>query len=180
MTEMDMKLIKMYTSFYYKKVDGLGQKIQYMGRLLFDRYERVDSMLTSQIIRDHLAGKIVVAHSLILPNNKIENIVFDYNGRNPDRFYQKAQLMLRNEGFINFTAYNSKTSGHLHLYIHKGHTDLGEGQRLAQLLSLKLGQKIPLEWRMFPNNNLPKDFNILALPYEVFAKERGASWARHM
>lgn len=180
MTEMDMKLIKMYTSFYYKKVDGFGQKIQYMGRLLFDRYERVDSMLTSQIIRDHLARKIVVAHSLILPNNKIENIVFDYNGRNPDRFYQKAQLMLRNEGFINFTAYNSKTSGHLHLYIHKGHTDLGEGQRLAQLLSLKLGQKIPLEWRMFPNNNLPKDFNILALPYEVFAKERGASWARHM
>ena len=66
------------------------------------------------------------------------------------------------------------------LYIHKGHTDLIEGQRLARTLSLKLGQKMPLEWRVFPNIDLPRDFNILIVPYEVYAKERGASWARHM
>ncbi len=29
-------------------------------------------------------------------------------------------------------------------------------------------------------NNKPRDFNILIVPYEVYAKERGASWARHM
>lgn len=180
MTEMEMKLIKIHTAYYYKKINGLGTKVHHLGRLLFDRYERVDATLTGQVIRDHLAKKIIVAHSLILPRDKVENIVFDYNGRNPDRFYQKAQLLLRNEGFINFTAYKSRTPGHLHLYIHKGHTDLGEGQRLAKLLSMKLGQKLPLEWRAFPNADLPREFNILALPYEVFAKERGASWARHM
>lgn len=180
MTEMELKLIKMHSAFYFKKLDGLGQKVHYNGRLLFDKFQRVNSMLTNQIIRDHFARKITVAHSLILPGDKVENIVFDYNGRNPDRFYHKAQLLLRDEGFINFTAYNTKTPGHLHLYIHKGHTDLSEGQRLARTLSLKLGQKMPLEWRVFPNIDLPRDFNILIVPYEVYAKERGASWARHM
>lgn len=180
MTEMDLKLIKMHTAFYYKKVDGIGQKVHYNARLLFDKFERVTSPLTSPIIRDHFAKRITVAHSLILPGDKVENIVFDYNGRSPDRFYQKAQLLLRNEGFINFTAYTTKTPGHLHLYVHKGHTALGEGQRLAKILSMKLAQKTPLEWRVFPTNDLPREFNILALPYEVFAKERGASWAKHM
>ena len=180
MTEMELKLIKIHTAYYYKKVDGLGQKVHYMGRLLFDRYQKVNNMLTSQVIRDHLARKINIAHTLILPNDKVENIVFDYNGRHPERFYQKAQLLLREEGFINFTAYNSKTFGHIHLYVHKGHTDLSEGQRLARLLSLKLGQKLPMEWRVFPNRDIPRDFNILSLPYEVFAKERGSSWAKHM
>lgn len=180
MTEMDLKLIKIHTAFYYKKIAGLGQKIHYNGRLLFDKFERVDSLLSSQLIKDHFAQKIIAAHSLILPGDKVENIVFDYNGRDPERFYHKAQLLFREEGFINFTAYSTRTPGHLHLYIHKGHTSLSEGQTLARMLSLKLGQKTPLEWRVFPNNDLPKEFNILSLPYEVYAKERGASWAKHL
>ena len=113
-------------------------------------------------------------------DKKVENIVFDYNGRNTDRFYHRAQLLLRDEGFINFTAYTTKTPGHLHLYIHKGHTELGEGKRLARTLSMKLSQVCPVEWRVFPNDDLPPNFNILTLPYGVFAKERGASWSKYM
>ncbi|MWV61438.1 DUF1882 domain-containing protein [Helicobacter saguini] len=179
MTEMELKLIKMDTSHYYKKIMGLGQKITYGGRIFYDKFERVNSMLTSQIMQQHFRKEITVAHSLILRGNKVENIVFDYNGRDPQRFYHRAQLLLRDEGFINFTAYTSKTPGHLHLYIHKGHTDLEEGKKLAKTLSMKLASKCPIEWRMFPNNDFPPNFNILALPYEVYAKERGV-WAKYM
>ena len=180
MTEMDLKLIKMDTSHYYLKQSGIGQKVVYSARILYDKFKRVDSMLTSSLIHEHWDKKIIIAHSLILKNSKVENIVFDYNGRNPDRFYHRAQLLLRDEGFINFTAYTTKTPGHLHLYIHKGHTELGEGKRLAKTLSMKLSQSCPLEWRVFPNDTFPPTFNILALPYDVFAKERGASWSKHM
>ena len=180
MTEMDLKLIKLDTSHYHQKKDGIGEKIVYNGRILYDKFSEVDSPLSLGIIQRHWRKEITVAHSLVLKDSKVENIVFDYNGRNTDRFYHRAQLLLRDEGFINFTAYTTKTPGHLHLYIHKGHTDLNEGKRLAKMLSFKLAQNCPLEWRVFPNNELPQNFNILAIPYEVFAKERGASWAKHM
>ncbi|AQQ59274.1 MAG: DUF1882 domain-containing protein [Helicobacter sp.] len=179
MTEMELKLIKIDTRYYYTKAKGLGQKTTHNGRIFYDKFERVDSMLTSQVMQAHFRKEIIVAHSLILRGNKVENIVFDYNGRDPQRFYHRAQLMLRDEGFINFTAYQTKTPGHLHLYIHKGHTDLEEGKRLAKNLSMKLASKCPVEWRMFPSNDVPPQFNILTLPYEVYAKERGA-WAKHM
>ncbi|PAF42453.1 DUF1882 domain-containing protein [Helicobacter sp. 11S02596-1] len=180
MTEMDLKLIKMNTACYYQKKAGIGKRVLHMGKTFFDKFERVDAMLTNALIQKHLRKEITLAHSLILRGNKVENIVFDYNGRHTDKFYHKAQLMLREEGFINFTAYESKTPGHLHLYIHKGHTEIGEGKRLARMLSMKLAQSLPTEWRVFPNDEMPLDFNILVLPYEVYAKERGASWARHL
>lgn len=121
-------------------------------------------------MREHAAKKIVVAHDLITKDNKVENIVFDYNGFNAERFYHRAQLILREEGFINFTAYKTKTPGHLHLYIHKGHTALNEGYSLASKLSMMFASKMPVEWKVFPSMDIPREFNILILPYEVYQK----------
>ena len=113
-------------------------------------------------------------------HDKVENIVFDYNGFNAERFWHRAQLLLREEGFINFTAYETKTPGHLHLYVHKGHTTFQEACQISKMLGAKLAQKMPTEWKMFPSLDIPKNFNILIVPYNVYKKERGASWSKHM
>ncbi|BCX79767.1 DUF1882 domain-containing protein [Campylobacter sp. 19-13652] len=180
MQGIDTTLIKMLTDHYYIKRDTIVNKLEFKGRTLFDKFERVDEPLNFKVIKEHDENKIIVAHSLINRLDKVENIVFDYNGRMPDRFWHRAQLLLREEGYINFTAYESKTPGHLHLYVHKGHTTLNEAHQLANMLSMKLSQRLVKEWRMFPNLDLPREFNILALPYKLYAKERGASWSKHM
>lgn len=180
MQAIDTSLIKMVTDHYWIKRPSIVQKIDFKGRLYFDKYEKIDETLSRAIIKQHEEGEITVAHSLINRFDKVENIVFDYNGRNTERFWHRAQLLLREEGFINFTAYESKTPGHLHLYVHKGHTTLQEGHQIAKMLSMKLAQKLPREWRMFPNPDIPREFNILALPYRLYQKERGASWSKHM
>lgn len=180
MTSMDMKLIKMVSDHYWLKHDSVVNKIDYKGRTFFNKYEQIAKPLNQQVINQHLKREITVAHSLINRMDKVENIVIDYNGRDPQRFYHKAQLLLREEGFINFTAFETKTEGHLHLYIHKGHTTVQEAIQLGKMLSMKLAAKQPKQWRMFPTQDLPPEYNILNLPYEVYAKERGASWSKHL
>jgi len=180
MNNIDTALIKIDTSHYWIKRDRIVQKIVYNHRTFFDKFEKVNERLSNQIIREHMARKITVAHSLINKYDKVENIVIDYNGRSTDRFWHRAQLLLREEGYINFTAYESKTPGHLHLYIHKGHTTFQEGCQLAKLISMKLAQKLPREWKIFPSSDIPREFNILTLPYKVYNKERGASWSKHL
>ncbi|WP_169763461.1 DUF1882 domain-containing protein [Campylobacter mucosalis] len=180
MQSIDTALIKMITDHYYIKRDTIVNKIEYKGKTFYDKFERVNEFLNFKVIKEHEERKITVAHSLVNRFDKVENIVFDYNGRTPDRFWHRAQLLLREEGFINFTAYTSKTEGHLHLYVHKGHTTFNEACQLANMLSMKLSQRLAKEWRMFPTLDLPKEFNILALPYELYQKERGASWSKHM
>ncbi len=180
MYSVDTTLIKIINRPYYIKRDKIINKISYKGRTFFDKYEKIDAMLTRSIMNQHADREIIVAHQLINDRDKVENIVFDYNGRNTEKFWHRAQLMLREEGYLNFTAYESKTPGHLHLYVHKGHTTLQEGYQIAKTLSTKLSQKLPREWKMFPNPDIPREFNILNLPYKLYAKERGSSWAKHM
>ncbi len=180
MNSNDTALIKMLTDHYWIKRDSIVSKLEVKGRTFFNKFERIDEPLTSTLIRQHEAGEIHIAHSLINKRNQVENIVFDYNGRNTERFWHRVQLLLREEGFINFTGYTTKTPGHLHVYVHKGHTTVQEGEQIAKMLSAKLAQKMPREWRMFPNSDMPREFNILALPYELYQKERGASWSKHM
>ncbi len=180
MTAMDLKLIKMVSDHYWVKSESVVDKIAFKGRTFYNKYERVNKPLSQKVINQHLKGEITVAHSLINSRDKVENIVIDYNGRDPQRFYHRAQLLLREEGYINFTAYETKTEGHLHLYIHKGHTDLQEAYQLGKLISMKLAAKMPKQWRVFPTQELPLEYNILNLPQGVYAKERGASWSKHM
>ena len=180
MQSIDTSLIKMSTDHYWIKRDSIVEKRSHNSRLFFDKYEKIDKKLTSSIINQHLKGEITVAHSLINSRDKVENIVIDYNGRNTQKFWHKVQLLLREEGFINFTAYESKTPGHLHVYIHKGHTTLQEAYQIGKIISAKLAQKLPREWKVFPNPDIPKEFNILTFPYRLYNKERGASWSKHM
>lgn len=180
MNAIDTALIKMITDHYWIKRDTVVEKRIHNGRTFFDKYERINETLTNTIISRHEKGEITVAHSLINKFDQVENIIFDYNGTNTDRFWQRAQLLLREEGFINFTAYESKTSGHLHLYIHKGHTTLQEAYQIGKMLSMKLSAKLPREWKVFPDPDIPREYNILALPYKLYQKERGASWSKHM
>ncbi|MDR2034551.1 MAG: DUF1882 domain-containing protein [Helicobacteraceae bacterium] len=179
-SQLDLKLIKMQTQFYYKKREYGSVKIDFRGKTLYDKFEKVDQTLTLSILNDHFAKKITVAHDLVWKGDMVENIVFDYNGSDPQRFYHRAQLLLREEGFLNFTAYESGASGHLHLYVHKGHTTLSEGSQLAKTLSAKLAQRLPKQWKTFPTLDLPTEFNILVVPYAVYAKERGSDWSKHM
>lgn len=175
----DLRLIKVDTSHYYQYDSALMNKVVYNSKTFFDKFFRVDSLLSVDVIKQHLNKEIIVAHSLI-KNSKVENIVIDYNGTDDVGFYHKAQLLLKKEGFLNWTAYQSKTRGHLHIYVHKGHTDLLEAYFLSKTLSAKLEKVAPKQWRVLPSNDLPPSFNILVLPYEVYAKERGSYWSKHL
>jgi len=183
MYTVDVNMIKIDKTHYFRYTGKVRERISFKGKTFFDKYEEVNKSLTLQVMNAHDAKEEIIAHDLIRKDMRgeyVENIVFDYNGRDPERFWHRAQLMLREEGFLNFTAYKSKTQGHLHLYVHKGHTNLTEAYQVAKLLDQKLGQKLPRQWKMFPSPDIPKEFNILNLPYEVYQKERGSSWAKHM
>lgn len=148
-SDMDLKLIKMITSHYWLKSPGIGEKIHHNGRIFYDKFKKVDEPITRNLLQSHFKKEIVIAHSLINAHDKVENIVFDYNGFNAERFWHRAQLLLREEGFINFTAYETKTPGHLHLYVHKGHTTFQEACQISKMLGAKLAQKCQLNGKCF-------------------------------
>jgi len=175
MYNVDTQAIQLITDHYYIQRPNIVNKIAHNGRTFYNKFERIDAPLTAELMHEHARGNITIAHDLIHPSNHVNNIVFDYNGRQPERFWQTAQFLLREEGFYNFTAYETKTSGHLHLYVHQPQMTLEEAYQIAHRLSSTLATTLLKEWRMFPTEELPREYNILILPYKLYAQERGAS-----
>ena len=51
----------MITSHYWQLTDTT-ERVSFKGKTLYNKYERVDRMLTSSVMSDHADGKITVAH----------------------------------------------------------------------------------------------------------------------
>ncbi|GAA8304913.1 hypothetical protein HpNP133_14850 [Helicobacter pylori] len=60
MTEMELKLIKIDTSHYFEKKPGLGERVDYAGRCYYNKFQRVNAMLTSSLIQKHLKREIEI------------------------------------------------------------------------------------------------------------------------
>jgi hypothetical protein len=168
---MEFNALALNRDHYWLKKDAIVDTITFEGRTFFNKYEKVNRPLSDERINDHLAGKITIAHSLIFADDSVRNIVCDYNGKEPQRFYHWAKSVLKSLGFENFTAFETKTAGHLHLYIHCGRISLQEATQLGTMISQKLAEKIPKQWRFFPNDRLPRQYNILNIPYALYAQE---------
>lgn len=168
---MDFTSLALNRDHYWIKHDAIVDSITFDGRTFFNKYERVDHPLTDNLINRHLAGDITIAHSLIYPDETVRNIVCDYNGKEPQRFYHRSKAILKALGFTSFTAYRTKTEGHLHLYIHCGRISLQEAIQLGTMISKKLAEKTPKQWRFFPTDQLPRQYNILNIPYALYAQE---------
>jgi len=151
---------------YWIKRDHVMEQIHFNNRTFFSKYERIDQELTDDLILDHLHHKVTLAHSLILPGQKITNIVIDYNGDDAQRFYHHLQRKLKALNIENFTPFQSKTAKHLHVYLHYAPMPLQKGIQLGKIISKKLSDKLPGQWRIYPNDNLPEAYNILNLPYD--------------
>jgi len=151
---------------YWIKRDHVVEQIHFNNRTFFSKYERIDAPLTNDLFMDHLHHQITVAHTLIFPDRHIENIIIDYNGDDAQRFYHHLQRKLKALNIENFTPFQSKTAKHLHVYLHYAPMPLQEGIQLGKIISKKLSDKLPGQWRIYPNDNLPEAYNILNLPYD--------------
>ncbi len=151
---------------YWIKRDHIVEQIHFNNRTLFSKYERINSMLTDDLILDHFQHKITLAHSLIFPDKHIENIIIDYNGDHAQQFYHHLKHQFSEQKIGNFTAYQSKTPNHLHVYLNLTSIPLQEGIQLGKIITKKLSDKILGQCRIYPNNNLPEAYNILNLPYD--------------
>ena len=68
--QLDTKLIKMITDHYWVYNEGLSERVSFRGKTLYNKFERVDKMLTSTVYRDHLDGKQTTPKSTGADNSK--------------------------------------------------------------------------------------------------------------
>ncbi len=158
-------LFPLIRDHYWLKHPNIIEEITFEGRTFLSKYEKIDAFLSDDLIDKHRKHKITIATTLPSSANYF---VMDYNGDEKEFFYHKVSKILRSQGLDEFTAYESKTPSHLHLYVYCGDISAVQREELAKIISNKLEEKLQKQWRIFPNPGLPDAYNILNIPYKIF------------
>jgi len=151
---------------YWLKHPNVVEVIPYNGRTFLSKYERIDAYLTDDLIQKHLDRKVIIATQIPMD---ADYFVIDYNGTQKELFYHRVSKILKKQGLNDFAAYESKTASHLHLYVSCGDISAERREELGRIISDKLEEKIQKQWRIFPCSGLPEAYNILNIPYGLYA-----------
>lgn len=150
---------------YWLKHPKIIEEITFEGRTFLSKYEKIDDVLSDELIKKHQDHKTTLATTI--PSDA-HYFVIDYNGDEKELFYHKAVKILRRENLDAFKAYESKTPSHLHLYVYCGNISAPQREELGKIISNKLEEKLQKQWRIYPNSGLPEAYNILNIPYQEY------------
>ncbi|HHH72762.1 MAG TPA: DUF1882 domain-containing protein [Sulfuricurvum sp.] len=155
-------------SHYWQKMPEIVEKFPFRNRIFFSKFKRINAPLTHQLIDQHRAGNISIAHSLIDKEGLVPHLVIDYNGNDPKYFYHHAGKVLHALQYDDLITFHSKTPGHIHLYIFVNNLPLQKAYEQGKIIDKELRKKLQRQWALLPDIEKPQEYAIAQLPYRRF------------
>ena len=151
------------TEFYYIQRDSIVNKIKFNNRTFYSKFEKIDTPPTPLLIKQHLHREFTVALPLI-SNNHADYIVLEYEKEETNHFYHLLKYLLKSLYITQFYAYESSKEKVVQIFIPIGNITLQEAYKkvdnIKQILEIKSSKRC----KIFPNKNLPKNYNKITLP----------------
>ena len=161
------KLPKFESSFYYVKRSSIVEKITFRHRTFYAKFERINEALSDTVISQHYSGQYTIAVPL-LKEGKTNYLVLEYRGADPSRFYHTSKHLMHTLQIDTYSYYRGKRENYVQLFIPVDLLPLDEADESIRKISDILAERLPKEWKCFPDSSLPESYNIITLPYELF------------
>ena len=151
------------TEFYYIQRDSIVDKIKFNNRTFYSKFEKIDTPPTPLLIEQHLHREFTIALPLIT-NNHTNYIVLEYEKEESNHFYYLLKYLLKSLYITQFYTYEGSIEKVVQLFIPIRDITLQEAykkvENIQQLLEIKSFKRC----KIFPNKNLPKNYNKITLP----------------
>ncbi len=151
------------TKYYYIQQDFIVDKIRFNNRTIYTKFKRIEESPTPLLITQHLKREITVALPLI-EDNQINYIVLEYEESESDKFYYILRYILKSLSIDKFHRYKSYRKNHIQIFIETEHRDIESAYNLIENIQNILNFKTSKGYKIFPNRNLPKNYNKIVLP----------------
>lgn len=162
---MKIKLFDLeFTSeYFYIEQKSIVEKVTFNNRTFYSKFEKNRAPISSILLEQHHKHEITLAVPLI-ENNCSNYIVIEYQQSDWNAFYSLLKHLLKSLDIQDFQAYQNSQKALFQLFIPRENISLElaykEVENIKHLLELKSSKS----YKIYPNNNLPKNFNIITLP----------------
>jgi hypothetical protein len=160
--------LRLDRSHYYIKRRQIVERIAFDHRTFYAKFERINEPLNDMIVDQHLSRQYIIATPL-LRDNKTNYLVLEYRGDKPSKFYAVSKHLIHSLLIKQYNYFQGKKRDYLLLFIPVESLSLQEADEQVQLISDALATRMPKEWKCFPDKTMPECYNIVTLPYEIFA-----------
>jgi len=150
---------------YYIKRSAIVEKIVFNNRTFYAKFERIEEPLTHLILEQHFHREYTIAVPLV-KDGTTNYLVIEYKGEEHQRFYHLVKHLFKTIDLTNYHIYEGKDEERLQVFIRVDNLSLEEADRQLQELSDALKEKMVKKWKCLPSTSLPREYNIITLPYK--------------
>jgi len=167
MIEQYTKRLKIFdlefnSNFYYIQKDYIVERIKFNNRTFYSKFEKIERFNTSLLVQQHLNREIVVGTPLIL-RDRVDYILLEYLEDRQLIFLIRHILKLMEiEEFYTYRGVKDIVQ----TFISTKNLNIEEIYYLIDKINQFLVERNIYKYRILPNRDIPKEYNIATLPIE--------------
>ena len=154
------------SDYFYIQSDKIVEKIIFNNRTFYSKYEKINTPINKKIIEQYKKDELTLALPLI-EDDIVNYLVIEYYQEDWQSFYSLIKHLFKTLDISNYITYKSPNKEPLQIFIKSTNTPLDIAyervDRIKQILELKSKKS----YRIFPNKNSPKNYNIIRFPLNI-------------
>jgi len=149
--------------YFYILKESVVEKVTFNNRTFYSKFEKHQLPIDKDLLQQHQNHKVTLAISLI-DEDSSNYIVIEYQQEDWNLFYALLKHLLNSLNIVTFQAYFNPNKNLFQLFIPREESDLEVIYREVENIKHLLELKSKKSYKIYPNKNLPKNFNIITLP----------------
>jgi len=149
--------------YFYILKESVVEKVTFNNRTFYSKFEKHPLPITALLVQQHKNHQLTLAVSLIKEDSS-NYIVIEYRQEDWKPFYALLKHLLKSLNIVTFQAYITPHKNLFQLFIPREESELELIYREVENIKHLLELKSKKSYKIYPNKNLPKNFNIITLP----------------
>jgi hypothetical protein len=151
--------------YFYIQNKSIVEKITFNNRVFYSKYKKHSMPLSSILLKQHYANDITLAMPLI-EKDRVNYLVIEYNQEEWKAFFSLIKYLFKNLNIKNYSSFRNSKKELLQIFIHKKSIPIAQAYEEVEKIKYLMELKLKKSYKILPNRNLPKNYNIITLPQE--------------
>ncbi len=154
------------SDYFYIQSNTIVEKIIFNNRTFYSKYEKVNTPINKEIIEQYKRDELTLALPLI-EDDIVNYLVIEYYQEDWQSFYSLIKHLFKTLNITDYVTYKSPNREPLQIFIKSKNTPLDIAYERVDKIKQTLELKPTKSYRIFPNKNSPKNYNIIKFPLNI-------------
>ncbi len=154
------------SNYFYIQSDTIVEKIIFNNRTFYSKYKKIETPLKQELIEQYKKDELTLALPLI-EDDMVNYLVIEYYQEDWQSFYSLIKHLFKTLNIHDYIAYRNPNKELLQIFILHTQTPLNKAYEEVEKIKQTLELKSKKSYRIFPNKNSPKTYNIITFPLNI-------------